>query len=312
MNLDRARGAFYGCAVGDALGAPIESCPRDCGPVISDMIPADQWGLPAGSWTDDTSMMLCLAASLVATQGLPDGNSELVHYCHWYTKGYLSVSDECFDIGRTCKLALEHFMDTGETVAPTDTERYLANGSLMRTGPVGILAFGNVDVALEHGRACSATTHAHPLCMDACGVFSALVTRAIEGDSKADLLESLAFLSAQVHDARLLRVLDGSFMRKTRDEIRSSGFVLDTLEAALWAFFTTASFSEGALLAVNLGGDADTVGAVYGTLAGAFYGNSGIPEHWIITLQGRKYLDGVWKDIAVMLNGDDDSKITLA
>lgn len=313
MDFEKARGAFYGCALGDALGAPIESCYRDCVPAITGMIPAEQWGLEAGSWTDDTSMMLCLAASLVATGGVPDGNSELTHYCEWYTNGYLGVNGTCFDIGRTCKIALEHYMDTGEIVAPTDTERCCGNGSLMRTVAVGIFACGNPDIAWEYGQACSATTHAHPLCMEACGVFSALVARAIAGDTKAQLLETLASYAPHVLDARLLRVLDGGFLTKARDQIQSSGFVLDTLEAALWAFFTTGSFAEGALLAVNLGRDSDTVGAVYGSLAGAFYGFTALPEEWISELKGRRYLDGVWADVArVALGFDDESTISYA
>jgi ADP-ribosyl-[dinitrogen reductase] hydrolase len=311
MDIEKARGAFYGCAIGDALGAPLEFCPRDCGPVITGMLPVEQWGFEAGSWTDDTSMMLCLAASLVATEGAPDGNSELSHYCEWYTKGYLSVNGTCFDIGRTCRNALEHFMETGETVAPTDTERCCGNGSLMRTVAVGIFACGNPDIAWEYGKACSATTHAHPLCMEACGVFSALVARAIAGDTKAQLLETLASYAPHVLDARLLRVLDGGFLTRSRDEIKSSGFVLDTLEAALWAFFTTGSFSEGALLAVNLGDDADTVGAVYGSLAGAFYGFSALPNEWVAELKGRRYLDGVWTDVSrVALGFEGESTIS--
>ncbi len=298
--MDRLRGCFYGCAVGDALGAPLEFSLRDTLPLVTTMQPLIRFRLPAGSWTDDTSLMLCLAASMAARGGLY-AFSELSHYYRWWDEGYLSVSGTCFDIGRTTTLALAHFDKTREGVAPTTDDGCCGNGSLMRIAPVPIFAFlrhgGNAETAWTLGAKSSTTTHAHPLCIEACGLFSALVTCALRGESKATLLERLAGFASHVTDARLVALCSAAFLTKSRDAISSSGFVLDTLEAALWAFFRTPTFAEGAVLAVNLADDADTVGAVYGTLAGAFYGVDAIPSEWLGTLQGRRMLDGVFADL---------------
>jgi ADP-ribosyl-[dinitrogen reductase] hydrolase len=296
MNTDRIKGCFYGCAVGDALGAPLEFSVRDTAPLLTEMAPVRRFRLAAGSWTDDTSMMLCLAASIAAQGGKLDAYSELSHYYEWWDKGYLSVNGDCFDIGRTTTVALSEFDRKRTTVAPTAHEQFCGNGSLMRIVPIPILAAGDVEKARAFGAQSSETTHAHPLCKDACGLFAALVTRALAGDNKPELLAVLRGAASRIVDAQLMPICAGNFLTKSRDEISSSGFVVNTLEAALWAFFTTGSFKDGAILAVNLCDDADTVGAVYGTLAGAYYGFSAIPPSWESALQGRRMLDGVFAD----------------
>lgn len=219
----------------------------------------------------------------------------------WFANGYLAVNGEAFDMGRTVTCALADFETDGRLTARTSTVGFCGNGSLMRLAPVPIFAAGRRGLdAWALGYASSKTTHSHPLCCECCGLYAVLVCWTIgrkEGEGKAELLRVLQGLSARVTDARLVALCDGSFVKKTRDDIRSSGFVLDTLEAALWAFFNTDSFEAGAVLAVNLAHDADTVGAVYGTLAGAYYGFSEIPTRWLDALQGRRMLDGVWADL---------------
>lgn len=300
--MDRVRGCFYGCAVGDALGAPLEFTVRDTQPPVTTMQPLIRFRLAPGSWTDDTSQMLCLAASMAARGGC-DAFSELSHYLEWWENGYLSVSGTCFDIGRTTTIALSHFDRKRDVNPPTDHEQFCGNGSLMRIAPIPIFARGDVEKAWTLGAQSSQTTHAHPLCKEACGVFAAVTTRALAGDSKAQLLEVLRSFAARITDAQLAPLCDATFLTKSRDDISSSGFVVNTMEAALWAFFTTDTFKDGALLAVNLADDADTVGAVYGTLAGAFYGYSAIPEDWLAALQGRRMLDGVFADFAACVGG---------
>jgi ADP-ribosyl-[dinitrogen reductase] hydrolase len=295
---NRMKGCFFGCAVGDALGAPLEFHARDELPLVTEMIPAEHWKLPAGSWTDDTSLMLCLAASIAARGGL-DAHSELSHYMEWFSNGYLAVNGVAFDMGRTVTCALADFETHGYLVAHTTTAGFCGNGSLMRLAPVPIFVSSGADYerAWRSGYESSKTTHSHPLCCESCGLYSVLIVGALHGKSKHELLEMLTGLASKVTDARLVALCDGGFIRKTRDQIRSHGFVLDTLEAALWSFFNTDSFESGAILAVNLAHDADTVGAVYGTLAGAFYGYSEIPTRWLSALQGQRLLDGVWTDL---------------
>jgi ADP-ribosyl-[dinitrogen reductase] hydrolase len=303
---DRRKGCFYGCAVGDALGLPLEFQERDTHPLVTEMIPATQWkDLAAGSWSDDTSLMLCLAASLVATRGVQDNHNQLSHYNAWWEEGYLSVTGYCFDIGRTTTLALAAFEKHGRTVAKTTMENHQGNGSLMRIAPIPILFHAlNTAAIIEAAARSSETTHAHPVCKNACSIFSVLCAHAIRGENKDKLLEILNSLqSIYEFDTSLWPILRGEFMRKARHEIRSGGYVVDSLEAALWAFFKTDGFEEGAILAVNLAHDADTVGAIYGMLAGAAYGYSDIPARWLAALQGRRMLDGVYDDLARLVVG---------
>ena len=299
---DRRKGCFYGCAVGDALGLPLEFEERNTHPLLTEMVPATQWKtLAAGSWSDDTSMMLCLSASLVATHGVQDNYNQLVHYKSWWEEGYLSVAGYCFDIGRTTTLALAGFEKHGRTVAKTTQEGHQGNGSLMRIAPIPILFHAHEATEIAAAAAQSSeTTHAHPVCINACAIFAILCAHAINGKSKAELLEVLHSLQFSPHPPlppSLVQIARCEFMHKSRNEIKSGGYVVDSLEAALWAFFKTSTFEEGAILAVNLAHDADTVGAIYGTLAGAAYGFSAIPSRWLTALQGRHMLDGVYADL---------------
>lgn len=293
---DRKKGAFYGCAVGDALGTSLEFMDRDVYPTVTEMLPARHHKFPAGYWTDDTSMMLCLSASYVATEGKHDGYNQLAHYYEWFSNGYLSVCDVCFDIGRTVLKALSHYKKTGSSIANTIHEFDQGNGSLMRIAPVPILHANNPDGAYIEGCHSSLPTHAHDTCVQACGLFAYLCAYAIRGASKHELLERLRSKHHSVPKS-LQSITNTEFLTKTRNMILSTGYVVNTLEASLWAFFSTTTFEEGAILAVNLAGDADTVGAVYGTLAGAYYGYSNIPTRWLDALQGRSKLDNVYADL---------------
>jgi ADP-ribosylglycohydrolase len=248
--------------------------------------------------------MLCLAASMAANQGVRNDHSELAHYLEWFNKGYLSVNGICFDIGRTVRHALWKYEDTGNPVADTTDEGDQGNGSLMRIAPVPIFCWNDPDKAFEYGSATSQTTHAHENCKNICGIFSYIAATAIQGATKEHMLEDLKKWPQkwpQISDPEVQSILAGDFLKKSRDEIKSSGYVVDTFEAALWAFFTTDTFEDGAILAVNLADDSDTVGAVYGTLAGAYYGFEAIPERWLKALQGRKYLDGVFNDVVAVV-----------
>lgn len=300
---NRMKGCFYGCAVGDALGCPLEFKWRDTLPEVREMIPTDSHGgLPAGSWTDDTSMMLCLAASMAARGGLVNAESELAHYVEWFRKGYLGVNGTCVDIGTTTKRSLRYYIINGKSIEDDESEEAdemdQGNGSLMRIAPVPIFCWKNPDKAYHFGYCSSLTTHKHRNCAMVCGIISYVLAECIATQrTKTEVLAYLKQWQYFSNESRLREILGGGFLEKTRDQISSSGYVMDTLEAALWAFFRTDDFESGAILAVNLGRDADTVGAVYGTIAGAFYGFNAIPARWITALQGQRYLDGVWADV---------------
>jgi ADP-ribosyl-[dinitrogen reductase] hydrolase len=285
-SFDRAKGALLGLAVGDALGVPLEFEERDANPVVSEMIGGGPFDLKSGEWTDDTSMALCLADSLIANPQL-DERDLMRRFVRWWRKGETSVNDVCFDIGMTTESALSRFEETGEVFVNPDPNR-AGNGSLMRLAPVAIAAGGDVDRAVDLARRQSACTHGAPVCLDACGLYAELLVEAISGAPKREVLGRRPVLFG--HDD-VAAIALGSYRVKKRHEIRSTGFVLATLEAALWAIWNSDSFEEALIKAINLAGDADTVGAVTGQLAGAIYGTSNIPSGWLDVLACRGTLE---------------------
>jgi ADP-ribosyl-[dinitrogen reductase] hydrolase len=290
---DRVRGALIGLATGDALGTTNEfRAPGTFNP-ITDMMGGGQFDLPAGCWTDDTSMALCLAESLITRREL-DPADQLTRYMRWYHDGHLSSTGTCFDIGHTTRRALVRFADNG-TLRADSAPHHAANGSLMRLAPVPMLFWQRDDVADLAGRS-STTTHAAPLPVDCCRYMGALIAGAIRGATRDELVSPRYTPVPGAWQAKPLErevddVACGSFKHKQPPEIRGTGYCVEALEAALWAFHNSDDFATGALLAVNLGDDADTTGAIYGQLAGACYGESGIPSRWRQRLALRDVLD---------------------
>lgn len=284
---DRAYGAMLGLAVGDALGVPLEFSERDSLPHVSEMIGGGPFGLKPGEWTDDTSMALCLADSLIA-RGALDEIDLLNRFVRWWKQGENSVNGRCFDIGITTREALDRFIRLGSPAGsgPHD-KNHAGNGSLMRLAPVAIFAASDVTEAVRLSHRQSMTTHANALAAKACEFFATLLVEAMRGLDKNTVLRSRFWLS----HAEINGIAAGNWAGKSRDEISSSGYVVATLEAALWCVHRTSSFEEALVLAVNLGHDSDTVAAVTGQLAGALYGRAGIPQRWLEKLAWRKQID---------------------
>jgi ADP-ribosyl-[dinitrogen reductase] hydrolase len=281
---DRCRGALLGLAVCDALGTTLEfKAPGTYRP-ISDMVGGGPFGLKPGQWTDDTSMALCLAESLIEKKGF-DPVDQLERYVRWYREGHLSCTGSCFDIGTTTRSALETFMATHDPYCGSTNPRAAGNGSIMRLAPVPMFFAHQPAAAIERSGDSSRTTHGARTCVDACRYMGGLIVGALKGVGKEDLLsDHYAPVSGFWREFPLCPEIDevagGSFKRRNPPEIKGTGYVVRSMEAALWAFHQGSDFREGALLAVNLGDDADTTGAVYGQIAGAYYGYEGIPEDW--------------------------------
>jgi ADP-ribosyl-[dinitrogen reductase] hydrolase len=296
MVRDRYRGALLGLAVGDALGTTLEFKTPGTFKPITDLVGGGPFGLKPGQWTDDTSMALCLAESLVDKRGF-DPKDQMDRYCRWWKEGYLSSTGACFDIGITVKTALAHYLGRGEPFAGSTDPFTAGNGSLMRLAPVPLAFCGNVELAILNAGESSRTTHAAPTTIDACRYFAGLLLGALEGRSKEELLSSFFYPATDEQywkrhplSPEIAEIANGSFRQKQPPAIIGSGFVVRSLEAALWAFYRSDSFRDGALRAVNLGNDADTTGAIYGQLAGAFYGANAIPEDWIERLAMREFI----------------------
>ncbi len=275
---------MLGLAAGDAVGTTLEFKSPGTFQPIADMIGGGPFGLKPGQWTDDTSMALCLAESLITRQGF-DLKDQLQRYVRWYREGYLSSTGRCFDIGNTTRAALHNFEETGNPWSGLKGGNTAGNGSIMRLAPVPLFYAPNLHEGIEKCGESSRTTHAEHDPVDACRYLGALIIGAVNGASKDELLsERYSPIAGYWADHPLRHNIDaiaaGSFKRRNPPDIKGTGHVVASLEAALWAFYHSDSFREGCLLAVNLGDDADTTGAVYGQLAGAYYGAQGIPETW--------------------------------
>jgi ADP-ribosyl-[dinitrogen reductase] hydrolase len=282
---NRALGAFIGLAVGDAIGTTLEFEDRDAKPPVYNMWGGGPFDLLPGQWTDDTSMALCLADSLIACGGL-DERDLMERFCRWYESGENSSTGACFDIGITTRNALEQFRRTGDPIAgPTDA-RTGGNGSVMRLAPVAVRYWNDPERLRDVSRRQSYVTHGAAEAVDACEALSTVLASLIEGKPLRDVLSA----SYGPYCSGVQAVMEESYRGKARSAIRSSGYVIHTLEAALWCVSETTTFRDAVLLAVNLGDDADTVGAVTGQIAGAAYGLAAIPEEWLNQLAWNERL----------------------
>jgi ADP-ribosylglycohydrolase len=293
--LDRYRGCLLGMAAGDALGTTLEFTRPGQFEPLTDMVGGGPFDLKAGEWTDDTSMALCLAESLVTKKAF-DPVHQLETYVRWYRKGHLSVKGRCFDIGTTTAGALQRFERSRESYPGSTAEDSAGNGSLMRLAPAPLAFAAQPDQAIHLAGESSRTTHGAIECVDACRYFAGLLLAAVNGFTKTQILNNdyepavNCFLVRPL-SAKVAAIAAGSFKRKEPPAIQGSGYVIDTLEAVLWAFHRTDTFRDGALKVVNLGRDADTTGAVYGQLAGAYYGVEGIPAAWREKLAMRELIE---------------------
>jgi ADP-ribosyl-[dinitrogen reductase] hydrolase len=288
LSRSRFRGCLLGLAVGDALGTTVEFMPPGSFTPLTDMVGGGKFNLIAGEWTDDTSMALCLAESLIE-QGEFDPIDQLERYDRWYRTGYLSSNGRCFDIGITTCNALHRFERTHEPYPGPDAPHTSGSGSLMRLAPVPMFYARHPELVLEKCADSSRTTHASLQAVDACRYYGALLVGALQGQTKQLLLtppNTWHFLDADASkrlaqlEPGILEVANGSFMHKEPPYIQGSGYVVRGMEAALWAFHHSTSFINGVLMAANLGDDADTTGAIFGQLAGAYYGEDAIPTEW--------------------------------
>jgi ADP-ribosylglycohydrolase len=289
------RGCLIGLAVGDAVGTTLEfRAPGSFEPIV-DMVGGGPFNLEPGQWTDDTSMALCLAESLIVKQAF-DPRDQLERYVSWYQDGRLGSTGHCFDIGNTIARALAKFEDTGDPYCGSSHPRSAGNGSIMRLAPVPLAYARNPREAVERSAESSKTTHRARTCIDACRYLAGLIVGAVSGTDKDLLLsERYSPIDGYWDDNPLCPEIDeialGSFKVKEPPDIKGSGYVVKSLEAALCSFHRSKSFKEGCLKAVNLGDDADTTGAVYGQIAGAYYGEAGIPATWRSLLALRETIE---------------------
>jgi len=283
---------LLGMAVGDALGVPVEFSTRSdrTGDPVTDMRGFGAWHQPAGTFSDDTSMALCMVDAL--REGFsPDAIAQ--RFLAWRDEGLWAAHGHCFDIGRTTQMALSRISSGLSAQESGGTEVWdNGNGSLMRIAPiVFFIEHLSAEERLERVRLVSAITHAHALSVVACQFLVEYLLALRQGLDKHQALTHVqttlpglvpSALQGGVEGLRL--AMASNLADRSLDEIASSGYVIDTLEASLWCFLRTETFEDAVLMAVNLGGDTDTTGCVAGAIAGLYYGKSSIPPHWLNTL----------------------------
>jgi ADP-ribosyl-[dinitrogen reductase] hydrolase len=276
---DRFRGVILGLAVGDALGGPLEFQPaRSPDNYVTDMIGGGWQQLAPGEWTDDTQLALCILDSLLARKVFdPD---DIAHrFVKWMESGPKDIGIATQRVLSSIREGVPWEQASAEAQAADPANA--PNGSLMRCAPLAMFFFRRPDYAASLSPVLSRITHAHPDCEAACVVVNVAITHLLNGSSAADAVEAGYNACETVTEPfreRIQRIMQPT------NSTSPTGWVLDTLEVALWSFLHTTSYEAAVVEAVNRGADADTVGAIVGAMAGAHYGRSGIPARWLDTL----------------------------
>lgn len=275
-HIERCSGALVGLACGDAVGTSVEFQPRGTFVPLTDMVGGGPFRLQPGQWTDDTSMALCLAESLL-TQGGFDAFDQMARYVSWWRRGYLSSTGKCFDIGLTIRAALRSFEASKQPFAGSSDPCSAGNGALMRLAPVVLFYYPDIADVEHFAVESTRTTHAAPEALDCSRLLAHVIAKGLDGRAREEMLDASTLTLATSSVAALA---SGSYVGKTESQVRGTGYAVASLEAALWCVGHTRSFEDAVLCAANLGDDADTTAAIVGQVAGAHYGIEAIPKSW--------------------------------
>lgn len=286
--LNKFKGSLLGLAIGDALGAPYEfKTPAE---PIKNYRSGGHHKIRKGEWTDDTAMALCLANSLIKTKEI-NLMDQMSKYLLWYSFGYMSTRCEPVGIGRSTREAIERFIINSDPISGLEDPQKSGNGCIMRLAPVPLVYHFNTTLATKNSKVSSRTTHGSKECLECCALLGQVIASLVSGISKEEALKPTEWLEEPTEP----KVIDISKATYFNDEIQKpeGAYVIDTLKTALWCFYTTDSFEDAIIKAVNIPGDRDSFGAVTGQIAGAYYGYESIPERWLIDLMGRKVIEGI-------------------
>ncbi len=279
--INKLKGSLVGLACGDAVGTTVEFKPRGSFEPMTDMIGGGPFNLKRGEWTDDTSMALCLAQSLIESNGF-DAADQMRRYCDWYRNGYMSSNGRCFDIGNTVRNALEKYRPTLNPFCGSLDRQSAGNGSIMRLAPIVIFYYPDRGDILKYASESSRTTHGAKECLEACVLLALILHSIFAGETDKNCLHQ--FCPLTISSRKLKSIASGDYRYKDAAHIKGSGYVVESLEAALYCFYHSDSYRQAILMAANLGDDADTTAAICGQIAGAYYGLSGIPQEWVNSL----------------------------
>jgi ADP-ribosylglycohydrolase len=277
---ERFQGALVGLAVGDALAAHTQFRKPGSFSAVGDLLGGGPFDQPRGAWTDDTAMALLLAESLLDREGF-DAHDQVQRYVRWQREGYGSATGQCVGISANVARSLATAVYKRQPFAGSHDPEQLDKDPLSRIAPAVMYFFADVKTAVSRAAESARLTAQAPLVLDCVRLMAAMVHLALSGRDKAAVLRPSRDLWDTASTRPEVRALyDGSYAHRMPPDITGGGGILQSLEAALWAFHRTETFREGALLAANLGRDSDVVAAAYGQLAGAYHGVSAIPGIW--------------------------------
>ena len=309
---EHIRSAVLGFVVGDALGVPVEFKKRGSFNV-SDMLEYGTHNQPIGTWSDDTSLMIATMDS-ISKNGNIDYEDIMTNFEEWLNKASFTATDVVFDVGGTTFEAIKRHKFKKAIECGANAEYANGNGSLMRILPVSLYCYYkgiSRNVTIDIINQSSSLTHAHEISQLSCMIYTDYIRGIIETGDKIDSYNKLRYNDYSQYSnnsiIKLSRVLNGSLINAKEDNIRSTGYVVDSLEASIWSIIHSSSYEESVLKAVNLGDDTDTVGAITGSIAGILYGENSIPSKWLDNVKKIEYLESMIDSFGKSINIREES-----
>lgn len=298
----KIKSAIYGFVIGDAMGVPVEFEDREklMKSPVTNMLGYGSYDVPKGVWSDDTSMTLATMDSIIVNKNKLNYNDIADKFCEWINNAKYTATNEVFDIGTTTKYSLMRYWNNkiDATKCGGNAISENGNGSLMRMLPIAFYCFYNKtedNDIINIVRNTSSITHAHEISIIGCYMYVKYIIFILSNNNKTEsykLLQKIDYSIFNKDNINLYeRIIKEDISKYSLDTIKSTGFVVDTLESALWVILNTENFNEAIIGSVNLGGDTDTIAAITGSIAGILYGYDSINEKWIKDIKNKELLN---------------------
>ena len=296
------KSAIYGFAIGDAMGVPVEFEEREklMKNPVTNMLGYGSYDVPKGVWSDDTSMTLATMDSIIANKNKLDYNDIADKFCEWINNAKYTATNEVFDIGTTTKFSLMRYwndeIDATKCGGIGISEN--GNGSLMRMLPIAFYCFYNKiddNNIIEIVKNVSSITHAHEISIIGCYMYVKYIMFILSNNDKTKsykLLQNIDYSCFNKDNIILYeRIINNDISKYPLNTIKSTGFIVDTLESVLWVILNTENFNESIIGSVNLGGDTDTIAAITGSISGILYGYDSMNKKWIKDIKNKELLN---------------------
>lgn len=299
--MSKIKVGVIGHAIGDAMGVPVEFCIREklLAHPVTKMIGYGSHDVPAGTWSDDTSMEIATMDSMINQGGKINCEDIMMNFYYWLKEAKYTPYGEVFDAGRTCIKSIINFSKGYDISECGQKDEYSnGNGSLMRILPIAYYCYYNKlkeEEIFEVVKDVSSLTHAHEISVLGCYIYVNYIIKLLEGKDKFESYNLIKLIDHSMFTEESLevykRILKEDIEKYSIDEIKSSGYVVDTLEASFWILLNASNFKEAIIGAINLGNDTDTIAAITGSMAGILYGYNSIPQEWLDKLAKRDYIE---------------------